>query len=75
MVEYKEQYSLRLYDDELVTFALYDGGIAGLQAEVTSVNSELSHLLPLELEVSGDGIVRWLGNRIIPKIVHLSMKY
>lgn len=67
-MEYKKDiYSLRIYDNELVSFALYSAGLSGLQAEILSVNNSLSHLFPLDLTVTNDGIIRWLGNRVIPK--------
>jgi len=63
----KTSYSLRLYDDELLTFSLYRDGLAGLKAEVLSVNEEYRPLFPLDLTVSNDGITKWLSGRIIPK--------
>ena len=60
-------YSLRLYDDELLTFSLHKEGLAGLKAEVLSVNEQLEALFPLDLDVSDTGIVKWLSGRIIPK--------
>ena len=60
-------YSLRLYDDELLSFSLHKEGLAGLKAEIISVNEKLKPLFPLDLTLSGDGIVRWLSSRIIPK--------
>ena len=60
-------YSLRLYDDELLTFALRKEGLAGLQAEILSVNEKLEALFPLDLDVTNTGIVKWLSGRIIPK--------
>lgn len=61
------QYSLRLYDDELITFSLRQNGLEGLKAEILSVNEGLRQLFPLDLKVSPEGIIRWLNRRIIPK--------
>ena len=61
------EYSLRLYDDELMTFSLHREGLAGLQAKILSVNEEFKPLFPLDLDVSDSGIVKWLQDRIIPK--------
>ena len=61
------QYSLRLYDDELLTFSLRQNGLEGLKAEILSVNEGLRQLFPLDLKVSPEGIIRWLNRRIIPK--------
>lgn len=63
----KSNYSLRLYDDELVSFSLYKEGLAGLKAEILSINEKRKSLFPLDLELSNQGIVKWLSNRVIPK--------
>lgn len=60
-------YSLRLYDEELLTFSLYKEGLAGLKATIISVNESLKPLFPLDLTVTDDGIAKWLQGRIIPK--------
>ena len=60
-------YSLRLYDDELMTFSLRKEGLAGLKAKVISVNEKFKPLFPLDLDVSDVGIAKWLSGRIIPK--------
>ncbi len=60
-------YSLRLYDTELMRFSLEKRGLEGLVAQVLSVQREKSHLMPLELDVTGTGIIRWLEHRVIPK--------
>ncbi len=60
-------YSLRLYDTELLRFSLEKRGLEGLAAEILTVNEKTAHLLPLELERTGAGIIRWLERRIIPK--------
>ncbi len=60
-------YSLRLYDDELLAFSLHKEGLAGLKAEVLSVNEKYRALFPLDLDVTGAGIAKWLQGRIIPK--------
>ncbi len=53
-------YSLRLYDDELLAFSLHKEGLAGLKAEVLSVNEKYRALFPLDLDVTGAGIAKWL---------------
>lgn len=60
-------YSLRLYDTELMRFSLEKRGLEGLVAQVLSVQRGKSHLMPLELDVTGTGIIRWLEHRVIPK--------
>lgn len=60
-------YSLRLYDTELMKFSMEKRGLSGLVAEILTVNQEQKHLLPLDMEYTNEGIVKWLEKRIIPK--------
>ena len=60
-------YSLRLYDDELLTFSLHKEVLAGLTAKILSVNEKFKSLFPLDLDVTDAGIAKWLQGRIIPK--------
>ena len=60
-------YSLRLYDVELIKFTLEEKGLEGLKVSILEVNSSLSKLFPLDLEVSENGILKWLERRVIPK--------
>ena len=60
-------YSLRLYDEELLRFSLEQRGIEGLVAEIVSVNEEKRSLFPLDLNVSGEGMIAWLQRRVIPR--------
>lgn len=60
-------YNLKLYNDTLVTFSLEEKGIEGLAAEVLNINEELKYLLPIDLSLSDNGILKWLQKRVIPK--------
>ena len=60
-------YELRLYDIPLLTFTLEHRGIEGLVADVLKVTEKQKKLFPLDLELTGEGIVKWLGRRVIPK--------
>lgn len=60
-------YSLRLYDTELIRFSLEKRGLDGLVAEIISVQDEYAPLMSLDLERTSEGIIRWLGRRVIPK--------
>ena len=60
-------YSLRIYDTELMSFCLEKRGLEGIIAEVLTVNKEYSHLMPLDMEITGEGVIKWLERRIIPK--------
>lgn len=62
-----DRYSLRLYDEELLTFSLRDGGLEGLKADILSLNENRKSVFPLDLESTGDGIIKWLERRVIPK--------
>ncbi len=63
----KKFYSIRIYDTELLCFSMEKRGLSGLVTEIISINGEKSHLLPLDLECTNGGIIRWLERRIIPK--------
>lgn len=60
-------YSLRLYDEELITFTLEEKGLEGLQANILYADTQNAHLFPLDLELTEEGIVKWLSRRVIPK--------
>lgn len=60
-------YSLRLYDDELLTFALEEKGLEGLKSHILSINENMKDIFPLDLELTDDGILKWLERRVIPK--------
>ncbi len=60
-------YTLRIYDDDLITFSLEERGLDGLHAEILHADMTKEMLFPLDLELSGNGIVRWLDHRVIPK--------
>ncbi len=61
----KTQYSLRLYDQELLQFQIAEG--LSLAAEITSVDESSRPLLPLDLDCTGEGILHWLRQRFIPR--------
>ena len=60
-------YSLRLYDETLLTFTLEEKGLEGLQATILNIETEKKKLFPLDLELTGEGVVKWLELRVIPK--------
>ena len=59
-------YELRLYDETLLTFALTSDPAVGYSARILRVE-EPRQLFPLDLELTGDGMMRWLERRVIPK--------
>jgi len=60
-------YVLRLYDTDLLSFSLSEQGIEGLKAQIHGVNEEARALFPLDLELTDEGLVKWLQRRVIPK--------
>jgi len=63
----QKAYELRIFDTPLLRFALETSGIEGLRAMILSAKEPTRHLLPLDLDLSGEGIVTWLRRRVIPK--------
>jgi len=61
-----DKYELRLYDETLVSFSLTAGALSGYEARISQVEDN-KELFPLDLELSGEGIMKWLERRIIPK--------
>lgn len=60
-------YNLKLYNQTLVTFSLEEKGLEGLCVQIHKVREDLKELFPLDLDVTGDGILKWLQKRVIPK--------
>lgn len=65
--EGEEKYCLKIFDDTILVFGLYEDVLSGLQAEVYHVNEKMTDLLPMDMELTGSGLIKWLGNRVIPK--------
>ena len=63
----EQAYVLRLYDTVLLSFSLSEQGIEGLKAQIHSIDEEDRALFPLDLELTDDGLVKWLQRRVIPK--------
>lgn len=63
----EQAYVLRLYDTDLLSFSLSEQGIEGLKAQIHSIDEEDRALFPLDLELTDDGLVKWLQRRVIPK--------
>ena len=65
--EMSNVYNLKLYDDILVTFSLEEKGLEGLVVEIKNFDENKKHLLPINIELTAKGIIKWLSNRVIPK--------
>ena len=61
-----ERMTLRLYNTNLLTFAITPRTI-GFEIEIVSVNERYKELFPVNLELTNDGVLKWLGSRSIPK--------
>ena len=60
-------YMLRLYDTDMIAFSLEEQGIEGLRARIRWINGEQANLLPLDMERTEAGLLKWLRRRVIPK--------
>ena len=61
----RSQYCLKLYDEELVRFEMIRD--VGLPVRILEVNEERREVFPLDLEVSEEGLRKWLRKRFVPK--------
>ena len=62
-----QEYMLRLYDTDMLAFDLSEQGIEGLKVKILWTNDTKEHLLPLEMERTDTGVLKWLQKRVIPK--------
>jgi hypothetical protein len=62
----KNTYELRLYDATLLLFELTVSELGGYEANITNTEKTWK-LLPLDLDLTNDGIMKWLERRVIPK--------
>ena len=63
----EQEYILRLYDADLLTFSLSEHCIEGLKAEIHEINQAERSRFPLDMELSNAGLLKWLQRRVIPK--------
>jgi len=61
-----DRYELRLYDATLLAFELVASELGGYAVNITKIG-EPQKLMPLDLEITSDGLMKWLGRRVIPK--------
>lgn len=60
-------YSLKLYNEILLTFSLEEKGLEGLSVQIQTVREDLKKLLPLDLSPTSSGVLKWLQKRVIPR--------
>ena len=51
----------------MLAFDLSEQGIEGLKVKILWINDAKEHLLPLEMERTDSGVLKWLQKRVIPK--------
>ena len=60
-------YVLKLYDEVLVGFKMTrELGLSTIATEITYINDKKKHLLPIDLELTNEGVINWLKNRSVP---------
>ena len=59
-------YILKQYDNDLLYFSMKNTN-DGLEVLINTVNQKLQYLLPLDLELSNEGLKKWLQKRTIPR--------
>ena len=61
-----DRYELRLYDETLLSFELISDPAVGYSVNITHIGEQKA-LLPLDLTLDEDGVLKWLERRVIPK--------
>jgi len=61
-----DNYELRLYDKTLMMFEFKSGLLGGYSLEIKHAD-ESQKLFPLGLEMTDEGVLKWLQRRVIPK--------
>lgn len=59
-------YELKQYDKTLIEFEIVFQHLEGVECRILSVDKDSEYLLPFGMAVSGDGILSWLKNRVLP---------
>lgn len=59
------EYSLKLYDEELVQFSCWRD--VGLRVQINRINEDRKNLMPPDLELTEEGLIKWMDKRIVPK--------
>lgn len=67
MITTDEIYSLRIFDTELMRFSMGKRGLEGFVVNLLAVDEDKHSLMPLDMELTDDGVRDWLRHRVIPK--------
>jgi len=60
-------YILRHFDTPLLNFGLTEVQLVGVVCDLQWVNEDQRHLLPIGMELTGEGVISWLKSRTIPR--------
>ena len=60
-------YLLKHFDTELIKFNITSSAIEGLSIEIIESNDRNNFLFPIDLELTNNGLLKWLKRRVIPK--------
>ena len=67
MKDDKNVYVLKLYDTELLRFSMSYSSSLDPEIRLISTREKLKSLMPIGLELSNEGLLKWLRRRTIPK--------
>lgn len=59
-------YILKQFDHDLLYFSM-ENTINGLEVRINAVNEDKKYLLPLDLKLTNESLLRWLKNRTVPR--------
>ena len=60
-------YELRQYDSALLTFHIERTPVGEISYFIDWIDEQRKYLLPIGMEITGEGLGRWLSSRVIPK--------
>ncbi len=63
----KMDYILKHFDNVLIIFSITSSAIEGLSVEILEIHEENKLLFPIDLELTNNGMLKWLKRRVIPK--------
>ena len=61
------EYILKQYDDNLVYFSMRVDKLNGLEITLRNICEDKVSIFPMDLELTNEGLHRWLQKRVIPK--------
>lgn len=60
-------FELRQFDNALLKFSTEKLNLGEIAYRIDWVNEEMKHLLPIGLQLTSEGLSKWLSSRVIPK--------